>query len=223
MSTRLLLIASDAEKRAKYLNALRTMAVEIDEIDSLANLEQATQKRPYAGILLDVATQVKCPREDRERLSRILDLYPIARLQWDSKREVVKTLLYIQHDEEDSLRFFAERYCPAFPPRITRAAERMALHFNVLLSTTRGGGEESPEKAVTLDVSSGGCFICTPGPWGLRQAVWFIATELESSAPIKGQVRWSIPWGSQMKVPGIGVAFMEIEDYQRAEIRRWLA
>lgn len=221
MSTHLLLIVAEEEKRAAYRRVLSDMAAEIDEIDSLIKLEEATRRKPYAGILLDVATQVKCPREDRERMSRILDLFPVARLQWDAPRDAVQTLVYIQHEEEDSLRFFVERYCPAFPPRVTRASERLPLHFNVLLSASRDGSEAAAEKTITLDVSSGGCFLYTPGPWDLRQEIWFTFRELERTIPIRGQVRWAIPWGTQMKVPGVGLAFTDIEDSQRAEIQRW--
>lgn len=54
--------------------------------------------------------------------------------------------------------------------------------------------------------------------WQSKEHVWFILKELEDQTPIRGEVRFVIPWGKAMRFPGIGICFEEITENQREEL-----
>jgi PilZ domain len=221
MNAPLLLIAGDDERRWRYAEVLSKLDVTFDEIDNLCDLKDQTRTTAYSGILIDIATQARCPARIREKVNHILDLYPVARLQWDTDRNRVKALIPVQHDEDDSFKFFTQRYCPTIQPRTTRGVERIRLNFNLQLSLTRDGLTDNPTPTITLNVSHHGCFICSSEDWEMGQHVWFILNELKDKTPICGRVCWLIPWGEKMRIPGIGVEFTEIQKPQLEELKRW--
>ena len=145
----------------------------------------------------------------------------LLKFAFDAIHGPVKALITIEHDTDDSFKFFTKSYCTTISPRTTRELERIRLNLNVLLSTTRQGCLDAPIKSLTFNISRQGCFICSCEEWQLNQEVWFVFKEMENHTPICGRICWLIPWGEALRFPGIGVLFAEIQDDQLLELDRW--
>ncbi|MEW6219916.1 MAG: PilZ domain-containing protein [Thermodesulfobacteriota bacterium] len=71
---------------------------------------------------------------------------------------------------------------------------------------------------MTMNLSRGGCFVVTTGPWQVGQMLWLTIRELGDDLPrLRAQVRWCQEWGRSMVVPGIGLRF---EDLDPEQVRR---
>jgi hypothetical protein len=91
---------------------------------------------------------------------------------------------------------------------------RKVVHFNVLLSYDEPIGEKALERTVTINISKGGCFLFSGRDWSNTPKAWFIINELQDKTPIAGDIRWTVEWGKQMTIPGIGLSFKHIKPSQ---------
>jgi Tfp pilus assembly protein PilZ len=89
---------------------------------------------------------------------------------------------------------------------------RKAINFNVILGPHPDLSRRKVEKSVTLNVSQGGCYLYSVRKWKANETAWFVFKELDDLTPIQADVRWCVPWGTSMKIPGIGVQFRNLQD-----------
>ena len=115
-------------------------------------------------------------------------------------------------------KFFYPKSAPISLPAKIRSAIRRTIHFNVVLSKSGNFTANEVEKTVTLNVSRDGCYILTTQQFEDRSSVAFIIKELDHRTPIVGEIRWVIPWGKTMRIPGIGIKFEDIHCDQHAEM-----
>ena len=74
------------------------------------------------------------------------------------------------------------------------------------------------ERSFTLDVSRGGCFAISTQKWTIGDLVWVVAQELHDRTPIRGIVRHTVPWGTELSAPGIGVEIEKISQRQKTQL-----
>ncbi|MBN1766380.1 MAG: PilZ domain-containing protein, partial [Sedimentisphaerales bacterium] len=134
----------------------------------------------------------------------------------------VNALIYEKCDDDDVLSFFINQQCRIFKPKQLRSASRLNINFNVMLSREKFMHRNNVERAVTIDISSGGCFIYADSNWCGVKEVWFVIKEIGDHTPILGEIKRYQPWGTKMGYPGLGVLFTQITDMQKQQLSRWL-
>lgn len=149
---------------------------------------------PIGGILLELMTSIQSSPEEKEASNEFARVYPFARF-----RLVGRDIRIL--GEGNSLEAFAQR-CRNFNPRTLRRDIRISRHLAVYLS--RDPGFEDSEKAVTINVSEGGCFVYTSREWKIGDYVWLRLPAEEIT--IAATVCFWRAWGHK-GTPGIGVRF----------------
>jgi hypothetical protein len=106
-----------------------------------------------------------------------------------------------------------------FTPRGLRAHQRKLCFIKVRHERkSRRQGEEENEKfieaesrAVTYDVSLGGCFIVSMEDWSEVDYIKVLIGDY--AKPVTCKIAWRLPWGANpWKMPGIGVEFVEADE-----------
>ena len=105
-----------------------------------------------------------------------------------------------------------------FKSRPLRAKKRVRCNFNTQLCFGNVFKDTQSLKTITVNASEIGCFLFYSGKWLLNTPVSMVLNELSDPTPIEGEIRWGIPWGDNMVVPGIGIRFSQINDSQMDEI-----
>ena len=218
MKPRVILISREGDAKQTYLNAIKTLEADVDTVSSFGELHRALIQTPYNGVMIDLVTKIRAKKAEKELFHQILELFPVVQLNLEEKSGEIRTLYFGQSVGGGTLEEFVHRECQSFFPRTIRSSLRKRIHFNVTISKNDDFSGIEIEKSVTIDVSEGGCFIYTINEWERQQEVWLRIKELSDGAPILGEVRWRIPWGKTMKLPGIGVQFMQISEEQSDEI-----
>jgi len=115
----------------------------------------------------------------------------------------------------ETIESFLENDCVSFKARSIRADSRKEVNLNVLLSEGELYSETDAARSVTINISKGGCFIYSTVERELQSHVSFVFKELSDHRPMCGEVRWQVPWGHSMRIPGIGLKFINITQDQR--------
>ena len=119
----------------------------------------------------------------------------------------------------DQIQTFAPRGLRVFPRRICF----------VKIKYQRPGhrdGEQNQSfpaesRAVTYDLSLGGCFIVSMDKWDNIDQIEIYVGDFPT--PIVCEIVWKLPWGaSPWKMPGIGVEFKETSDQLKAYLINYL-
>jgi hypothetical protein len=212
------LVVNQAAETEVYLKELRKYDVEINLVSGFKDLEHLLATGYYNGIIVDLKTKLSVDRDQKMLAHDLLEHYPVlqARVLLDPDQIQAMPLGKVQR--EASLDSFLTVECPSFEARCIRAAVRRSIHFNVLISENGSFGPDDMERTVTLDVSRNGCFIVTPYKWPDHANVAFIFKELTTETPIVGEIRWEVPWGQGMRIPGIGIRFEDIQLSQHQEL-----
>lgn len=189
-----MVIASETYVRTVVEASLRHLGLDTRGVGSLGELAAIVRDLPVGGILLELVTSIKSSPEEKEVTNELAHVYPFARF-----RLVGQDIRIL--GEGNSLDGFAQR-CLHFNPRILRREARNARHVAVYLS--RKPGFEDAEKAVTINMSEGGCLVFSSREWEIGDPVWlrFPGDEIA----ISGTVRFWRAWGHK-GAPGIGVQF----------------
>ena len=221
--TRLLLIAEPGLARAAYLEVLRDLGVQADCIGSPGEMAGALMDAPYSGLIIDVPTMIRCECGDKNRITRVMELFPVLRVMYNPKYGGIRGLAQggTLRDNRD-LGEFVEFECVPFSPRSIRVAQRREMVFNVVLLNRLGLPEAQGERTVTLNVSEHGCFIYSISDWRLDSSAWLVIKEFEDRTPIELKVRWQRPWGTASLLPGIGATFESMTTFQYVQLHSFL-
>lgn len=221
MTTRLLLVAERGDARTAYLDILRELGVEVDCIASPDELNDVLSGGAYNGLLVDVPTMIRCECADKNRITRIMNLFPVLRLMYNPQFGGIRGLAQggTVRDNRD-LGEFVRDECMAFEARSVRLAARKNMVFNVLL--LKDLDRETAERTITVDVSERGCFIYTVDRWNIASPAWMVINEFDDKTPIELKVRWSRGWGRIMCPPGIGASFESMSAGQYAQLHSYL-
>ena len=218
MKPKVILVSREGAAKQTYLHALKTLEADVDTVSSFGELHRALIHTSYHGVMIDLVTKVRAKKVEKELFHQILELFPVVQLNTEDKSGKIRTLYFGQSVGGGTLEKFIHEECRSFLPRKIRSSLRKRIHFNVTMSKSDDFAEEEIEKTVTIDISQGGCFIYSINEWEGRQIAWLIINELNDSTPIPCEVRWRIPWGKMMKVPGIGLKFTGLTKNQLEEI-----
>ncbi len=218
-----LLLVNDNEICDAYTKEISMLGASCDAVSSIVDLETAIRNKLYNGILFDIVTKARTGTPDEKaRVNHLMEMYPTARLKWNPKNDSVNTLLSVSYDGDRPLDYFINDQCKSFTPRLMRTYQRSMIHFNLTIGIPGSRAKEPDARAVTVDISKGGCYINSLKDYSDVSEVWLVFKELSDKTPIVSEVCWHIPWGKSMKLPGFGVNFTQISDAQKAELEEWL-
>ena len=221
---KLVLICKEGEARQAYLNEIAAIGVDVDVVSSYSEFLNTKAMNSYQGLMVDLVTQMKMSGEEKSIAKDMLEFYPTIQLKWDAQSGSIRNISSGKRatsntiDEFISIREFISRECQAFEARAIRQSMRKMVHFNVLLSTDEKMDEKNMERTVTINMSKSGCFMFSGRVWRKHPTVWFIMHDLKDKTPVSGDIRWSVEWGKQRVIPGIGIRFKQIKPSQIEEL-----
>ena len=223
VQTRILLVAEEGLARSAYTEVLRNLDVDFDCISSPDEMNTRLTSARYNGVLVDVPTMIRCECVDKNRITHIMERFPVLRLMYNPEFGGVRGLAHggTIKDNRD-LADFIINDCIPFPARSVRVSERKDVVFNVLLMHEHDEEHLEAERTVTINVSEHGCFIYTINTWELLRPAWMIVNEFEDKTPVELKVRWRGQWGSNMSMPGIGTSFESMTAHQYAQLHTFI-
>lgn len=218
MSIKLILICKEGEARQAYLAEAKKIGIEVDVVSSYGELFKNMIGNPYQGIMVDMITSMKSPKEDKGTAQDAIEAFPIVQLRWDGESKTINTISLGKGFASGSLADFVAKECANFTARAIRLNPRKPINFNVIMSKEEAMNKTAIERTVTVNVSKGGCFFYTVQDWSDTKEVHFIIKELHDRTPISGEIRWAVQWGKTMMLPGIGISFLSISPKQLEEL-----
>ncbi len=219
MKIRTIVAAADPSLRDLYQQQVNALGIGCDVASSLQDMFETLKEAPYNGLLIDLPTLVKANPLEKAQCHELLRLFPTLRLRWDETNKQLLCLLYGSRSSEGmSLQIFVDDYCRHFTARRIRKHKRMPLNYNVLLSRDENFSEGMVERSTTIDISLGGCALITGQEWKTEERVWLRFLEFEDQSTVCARIcRW-VPWGTEMKIPCIGVCFENLRKSQQEQI-----
>ena len=192
-----------------YKRFFDAYGVNLMHAPSLSELYQKLPNAIISGFVIEIHMMIKATDSEKELLNTMVGIFPSIKTNWNP--EAGFRALYDDSDKsgEENLRAFV-RDCGNFKPRTLRKKKRHEKNFNVLYWLV-DASKETAQRAFTLDVSSDGVFAgtCDPPPEG--SLVWVALREVDAR-PFKVLVKWKLPWGAAMRIPGFGGSFVDLDD-----------
>jgi Tfp pilus assembly protein PilZ len=211
---KLAMVSSKENVKQAYLEAVKDLGINVQSFSTVKELYYAMITIPFNGMIVDQETRLKAQKGEQKLMDVLVDIFPSIRLSLDEKTGVITAYYSGQHESGESLEGFILNECRTFIARTIRMDVRMGINFNVILSRDCNFFEKDIIRTVTMNFSKGGCFVYSVDDWDRSMNVWIKINELESDAPILSEVRWVIPWGRSMQIPGIGIEFLNLKPDQ---------
>jgi len=218
MDVRVALLCHEGEAQQAYINAAQSLGAQVDSASTFSDLRNLLCGHSYNGVMVDLKTKVKASHDDKDLLHDLLEQFPLAQLKFEEATGAIRSLNVGQARGNETVEAFINEECRPFPARPIRSSVRKNIHFNALISKNGTPSEEGGIQTVTMNVSQGGCFLYSTEYWEIGGKVSIIFRGLEDQRPITGEVRWQVPWGKTMQIPGIGVKFEDISTAQITEL-----
>lgn len=222
MKTKILLVAEIGPARDAYAEVLHDLEVQVDCIASPDDITEALVESSYNGMLVDIPTMIRCEGRDKNRITRIMQRFPVLRLMYNPAYGGIRGLAHGGTIKDNrNLDDFILHECVPFSPRSIRLAERRDIVFNVKLL----GELESDDRAeltVTVNISEHGCFVYSAREWAVDSNAWLVINEFDDDTPIEMKVCWKRPWGRDMFMPGIGARFESMSTHQYVQLHSYL-
>lgn len=176
---------------------------------------------PLNGIMADMPTYIRSSEEDKRLLADLVDLFPSLRLKCHEPTGEIRTLPFGRNfPGAESLTSFIAQICSNFTSRKIRTCERSGVHLPALISTSPEISTHRSCKAVTANISIGGCFLIHFETMNVNEHYWLEINSLQDSTPIPIEVCWVRAWGDKHSLPGTGIRFLEVTGSQKAELMR---
>ncbi len=216
----MLLYVEAGPARTAYEKALAAAGAGCLVVGSLREMHERLRSNPCGGLLVDVPTLIKSAGPEKRLAQGILEHYPVLRLRYDTGADEIHGLFYGQGTpgEGDVVRDFVSLAATTFTPRAMRGEQREDAILNVVIHRAPPGNGTQGERAVTVNASSGGCFLYTCSDYEVGETVWLEFVDLADRTPVRGRLRWRVEWGKSMSLPGIGVAFEAMTPEQANEL-----
>jgi hypothetical protein len=183
--------------------------VKLMHAPSLSELYQKLPDALISGFVIEIHMMIKATDTEKELLHTMVEIFPSIKTNWNP--EAGFRALYNDSDKscEENLRAFV-RDCGNFKPRTLRKKKRHEKNFSVLYWPV-DASPETAQRAFTLDVSTGGLFVGTCDSPREESLVWVVLREVDTR-PFKVIVKWRLPWGAAMRIPGFGGRFVDLDD-----------
>ena len=216
-----LLVCRHGKSRQVYQAELDAPGVLLVCVQSLMDFFCRGVYCPLHGILVDMPTYMCSSEEEKRLLTDLVGHFPALRLKCNESTGEIRTLPFgTAYPENNPPAVFVQKYCISFPPRRIRSGERSYQHLHALLTISPPVGNLSAVRAVTANISCGGCFLISYEPWIVGDRGWLTLPELKDNAPISVEICWIRPWGEGRSLPGMGVRFIDCTELQKAELSR---
>ena len=215
--TKILIIVNDHEAAHAYAEALSGTGSGYDIVSSFNEMSCMAVENEYNGLLIDILTLVRSSKEEKVIAYECINLYPVLRVKWESKKKRINLSPLEQAfspDAVSTLLLFVESRCRPFPARRLRKFSRKDYNLNVLLSPDGLFTEDTTVKTFSLNISRDGLFLHTTQAFAVGQTVWLRFVEFFDQTPIGATVRWTLEWGQSRCIPGIGLTFGRLSENQ---------
>lgn len=213
-----LLVCRSASRSQLYRVVLDGKGICCLIVTSLNEVRNLTEGTAFSGLLLDMPIMVKATPAERQALEDLQRALPCAYLNIAPATDSIKLMMVNNlQGSATTLEEFAE-LSTRFPPRRVVPKDRTILHLHTLLHYTTE--TNLPVQTVTLDISSGGCFLFSgcPQPQVAAQLSLQLLC-LDDPSPIIATVCWCNPFGTPGRPgPGIGVRFERISTTQQEQL-----
>ena len=216
MKIRVLLFVQEGCAKQRYLDALADCGVQVFVTSSFSNLSEEICSQTYHGLFLDMPTKLKAIRENKSYVYRLVEKFPVSHLIADDTTGKIRRC-YFNKKTCTSLLGFINTQCRDAIPQKIREETRKELHLH--LSMQKGKDDKRPERSVTKNISSGGCFIVSTHRWKVGSDIWLRFREINDSKLILAQIRTVVKWGEGRQIPGVGVEFKDLSQLHA----EWLA
>ena len=201
-----------------YLSQLNNLESLVNVVHSISDLKIALKEKQYNGILVDVSSLMREPKNDRLHFQKLIDIFPVVQLNWNRIDKKCGALFYGKEKNIENIDEFISKACRTFKPRTVRSNDRRNTNLNSLICKSNGFSNDDVERTITINISQTGCFMFSVQNWELNENVWIIFKELKIKTHISGKIVRINKWGRNMSFPGIGIHFTEIKHEQRLEI-----
>ena len=215
MEIRVLLFVQEGRAKQKYLDALSGCGVQVFTTSSFRDLSEEICNQTYHGLFLDLPTKMKAIKENKAYVYHLVEKFPVSHLQLNDKTGEIRCF-HFNHKSGGTLLDFINTQCRNFIPQKIRAVVRSELHLHVRIYKSLG--DKRPERSVTRDVSTGGCFIFSTRRWKEEDDIWISFKEMSDPHPIHAEIRTVVKWGEKRQIPGIGVQFNNLSQMQAEEL-----
>ena len=210
MEIRVLLFVQEGSAKQKYLDALAGCGVNVFVTSSFSDLSDEICNQTYHGLLLDLPTKLKAIKDNKAYVYHLVEKFPVSHLQIDTSAGKIRCF-YFNKTSESSLLDFINTQCKYFSPQRIREDVRKEIHLN--LTVYKHNNDKRPERSVTKNISSKGCFIFSTHRWKEGDDIWIRFKEIKDSSLIHAQIRTVVKWGGDRQIPGIGVEFKNLSQF----------
>lgn len=218
------LIIVDEAVKTNLKKDMKTIGdFESETFESLYHFRKSCEDNEYSGIIVDHVMVIESSLEDRQFYSQLCFGFPILRVSNNLERKtntyLLEKELFITLENRELLDHFLNKECLNQPPHRVRKDYRKVTFLNTSLIVEE---QATPIKTNLWDISRSGCFIIMAEN-GFKPGHVFklVINELTDKTPIKAEVRWHWSWGKSIyKLPGYGLAFIELTDKQIHEIEQ---
>lgn len=213
---RVLLFVNDEMALRQYLDVLAESSVQVFVSASFFRLSEEICSRTYHGLIVDLPTKMLEIKTNKSEVYRLVERFPVAHVRVDGSTGKIRCSHVSLRQDGNALVAFINDRCRNAQPQKLRATVRMEIHIPVLLFRRRES--KRPERSITLDISTGGCFIVTAHRWVEGQEIFLGFPELNGLASVRAQIRSVVPWGKGRLIPGIGVEFLDLSTAQTDQL-----
>lgn len=219
MNSPTILVVSRSEARIHaYREVLEQMGVRFIGLADLKAVPVLVSATPVSGIAIDMPVQIKASSRAKMMVEDILSALPSVYINIMPTSQKIKVLTAtgtqgIFHNLEQ---FVA--VCAGFRGRVVRPKNRIELNLNAIITHPTDEYLDM-ERSVTINASTGGCFLFTTRSlYKTGQLININFINIKDNSPIIASVRWLQPWGVANLIPGIGVRFEQITTAQLEEL-----
>ena len=220
--TKVLIVVNDLEAGDAYTQVLTRIGVAYDLVPSFHQMAEMATQNAYNGLIIDILALIRCSKEEKVIAYDCINIYPVLRVKWEGKQKKIKLNPLDQgpsSDAESALKLFIEARCRSFPARLLRRDKRKQIHLNVLFSPDGTFSDRNTTRTFTVSISRGGLFLHTMQSFENGETVWLRFIDFADQTPIAATVRWSLAWGKERSIPGIGLRFEAVSMDQEREIQ----
>jgi Tfp pilus assembly protein PilZ len=181
-------------------------------------LRDTLLERPCSGILFCLTALMGIDQSSKSFIQTLEQVYPVARVRWHEGKGTF-VLIATRSGNVETLSNFAI-LCSNFPSRRLRRSERLVKTLNVLVSPNPDLANAT--HAITMNISTRGCFLHTPNPWNIGDSVYLQILELPGKRILQGSVARYVQWGIPFSAQGIGIQFVSLENDLIEDLQRVL-
>lgn len=212
---RVLLFVQEGSAKEKYLYALADCGAQVFVTSSFFDLSEEICSRTYHGLFIDLPTKMKAIKENKAYVYRLVQRFPVSHLQMDGGSGEIRCY-HLNRQLGSTLIDFINSQCRTFIPQKIRLDARATIHLPVLIYKHQA--DKRPERSITNDLSSGGCFVFSCRRWREGQDILIRFKNISDPRPLPGHIKTVVKWGTPRQIPGIGIQFTDVSPSQAAAL-----